>query len=367
MKENQRNNNEQYSYNSLKFQGYIRDVIHRDIPYTACEKKVIDHPLFQRLRKIKQLGFLYYIFPNADHKRFSHSIGTMHVAHQILTSIIENQKNILKCSKKNDKNSVLYQSDKLLIKIQQIEQIQILRLAALLHDVGHFPFSHSSENFIHYSHIKKIIEQKKIPSWLIKVIDKKKLRHETISIIMIYFILSDTEIDAFQTKLKSELNNELKRENITREIISLIHPEVTLPKNSILNKNSRQLFMQIISGEIDADRIDYLLRDSYFSGVSYGLFDKEHLLKNLCFFIEDGECILALKQNGIKAFEHYLFCRYQMYLQIYTHKKNTFFEAVLQELKKITILNLEITKDIFATIKNRTHIRRSLPLYLKSI
>ena len=97
MKEHQKNYKTKYSsYKSLKFQGYIRDVIHRDIPYTAYEKKVIDHPLFQRLRKIKQLGFLYYIFPNADHKRFSHSIGTMHVAHQILTSIIENQKNILK-------------------------------------------------------------------------------------------------------------------------------------------------------------------------------------------------------------------------------------------------------------------------------
>lgn len=331
------------SSHSLQFQGYIRDVIHGDIPYTSYEKKVIDHPLFQRLRKIKQLGFLYYIFPNADHKRFSHSIGTMYVANQILMSIIENQKNILNFTIAKNKN-IFHQTDKVLSKIQEKEQVQILRLAALLHDIGHFPFSHSSENFIEYNHIKKIIN-KNIPSWLVSAIDKNNLRHEAISILMIYFVLSEIDLDTFQSEPQNQ--KKISKEKIVREVISLIHSKVSLPKNSILTNHSQKLFTQIISGEIDADRIDYLLRDSYFSGASYGNFDKEYLLKNLCFFIEDGQCILSLKQNGINAFEHYLFCRYQMYLQVYTHKKNTFFEAILQELKKIMILELEIDHKTF--------------------
>nr|WP_255590992.1 HD domain-containing protein [Methanobacterium spitsbergense] len=195
------------------------------------EVKLIDTPQIQRLRRIKQLGFTYLVYPGANHTRFEHSIGAMYLASKLTHNL----------DLSND-------------------QKEMLRVCALLHDAGHGPFSHVSESVLEKSH-------EELTSKLI---------------------------------MESHLSDILEEKFDPKEIIKLISGEGRLG--------------QIISGDLDVDRMDYLLRDSYYTGVAYGVIDVERLIYNMK--LEDN---LILKSKGVQAAESMLLARYFMYPSVYQH------------------------------------------------
>ncbi len=235
----------------------IRDSVHGNLYLDEFEIKLVDTPQIQRLRRIKQLGFTYLVYPGATHTRFEHSIGTMHLASELADN--------LGLSNENKK---------------------MLRVSALLHDAGHSPFSHVSEGVLDTSH---------------EILTSKLIRES-----QIYDILSET----FDP----------------REIIKIINGEGALG--------------QIISGELDVDRMDYLLRDSYYTGVAYGVIDVERLIHSMK--LEEN---LVVDKKGIPAAESALVARYFMYPSVYQHHTtriiNSMFRRCMRRLFKKKIVHPE--------------------------
>ena len=237
----------------------MRDPIHGFIKLSETEKKLIDTQVFQRLRRIRQLAMTFLVYPGAVHTRFDHSIGVMHVAGRICTKLQE-----LNPSKICDKD------------------IDRVRLAALLHDVGHGPFSHVSEHLL-----KKYAPADADTGQVLEKI------HEKIT------------VDIIQTdpKISEILDRDL---DFVVEIIEG-------------SKKIRDWHRDIVSSELDADKMDYLLRDSYFAGVKYGQYDLEKLIES-CLIVDRRETPLAISSKGIYALEQLLLARYHMTQQVYWHR-----------------------------------------------
>ncbi|BDZ71544.1 HD domain-containing protein [Methanobacterium petrolearium] len=234
---------------------FIRDSVHGDLQLGEFEVSLADTPEIQRLRRIKQLGFTYLVYPGANHSRFEHSIGTMYLASRLSRNL------------------------------QLDEHTQTLvRSCALLHDAGHGPFSHVSEGVINSSH-------EELTSKLIK---------------------------------ESQLGDILSEKFSIKEIIKVISGKGPLG--------------QIISGELDVDRMDYLLRDSHYTGVAYGVIDVERLIFNMK--LDDG---LILQSKGVQAAESMLLARYFMYPSVYQHHTtrivNSMFRRCLKKLLEKKVIN----------------------------
>ncbi len=206
----------------------VQDSIHGVIKLEDWMIAIIDTPQFQRLRRVKQLGFANLVYPGANHTRFEHSLGVMHIV-KLLGQRVDIDDSVL--------------------------------AAALLHDIGHAPFSHSSE---------RLLEK------------HAGFRHEKISLV-----------------IRNELKDVLGDLGFS---VSEIEAIVTGRKSSI------------VSGEIDADRMDYLVRDSHYTGVAYGVFDISRLVDKIRF--EDS---VVVEMGGIKAAESLLLSRFLMYPTVYFH------------------------------------------------
>ena len=239
----------------------------------------LDSKEFQRLRRIRQLGGDFQVYPTAEHSRFSHSLGVYEIVRRMVTEI-----------------------KSLGMELSEYDKICVM-LAGLLHDVGHGPFSHAFEHITNHSH----------EDYTAKI------------------GLGETELNQVLTEVSPRLP-----ENIV-SIIEHNHP------NDILN--------QIISGQLDADRMDYLLRDSYFSATSYGQFDLERILRTMRVRkIDKNKKALVVKYTGIHSVEDYIMARYQMYWQVYYHPVARSYEAVFiqlfNRLKDIFKENKEYFSDI---------------------
>lgn len=234
---------------------FIRDSVYGDIRLNEIEVEVMDNPQFQRLRRIKQLGLISLIYPGANHTRFEHSIGTMHIASKLADKLDLNQ---------DDK--------------------ELVRISALLHDIGHGPFSHVSEGVLSFPHEE-----------------------------LTKYVIENTAIrDIIEKKF-----------DITK-IIEII--------------NGEGKFGPIVSGELDADRMDYLLRDSHYTGVAYGIIDYERIISNL-----NLNKHLSLDIKGVQAAEGALVSRYFMYPSVYQHHTtrivNSMFRRGLKKLIDSGIIN----------------------------
>jgi len=242
----------------------VRDPIHGLIEYSTTEEKIINSQVFQRLRGIKQLALAGLVYPGAHHTRFEHSLGVMHLAGKV--------SRCLKLPKK---------------------QIKILRLAGLLHDIGHGPFSHVSE---------QIIEKYVDGSILAKY--KAQNIQEMLSIILI------------------EKNEEIKG--------LLSDEELEKIKALIQKEEKRTLEKDIISGPLDVDKFDYLLRDSYFAGVKYGAFDLDKVIESFSpVDISRNEKQLGIRDEGIYSVEQLLLAKYHMNVQVYQHRLRRITDAML--------------------------------------
>ena len=238
----------------------MRDPIHGFIKLSKIEKKLIDTKVFQRLRRIRQLAMTFLVYPGAVHTRFDHSIGVMHIAGRICTRLRE-------------------------LHPRRIynEDVDRVRLAALLHDVGHGPFSHVSEYLLE--------------KYAANTPNKEQIREKIHEKITVDIIRMDPEI------------NEILSDTERDFVIEMIEGK----------KKAWDWKRDIVSSELDADKMDYLLRDSYFAGVKYGLYDLEKLIE-ACFILENSVTPLAIKSTAIYALEQLLLARYHMTQQIYWHR-----------------------------------------------
>ena len=351
----------------------IRENIHGTINVSHFEDLVIAHPFVQRLRRIKQLAFLQYVFPGASHSRFEHSLGVMHLAGVAWNKLYENQKSLRnstakygdfadlerRSGKAQPAHGVLSPTFGMMDEIFGDEYpLQALRLAALMHDLGHSPFSHSGEGFM--PTWKQMFDARKsLPSYISQFISdrcdsmsakgqdpaKIRVRHELYTLIAIDRVLSDIYSD----------NPNLKSPKVTaQDVASIIAPQIPPSPNSpLLRYGMNQLCHELVSGEFDVDRMDYLLRDSRECGVVYGIFDESRILNSLAIYWDESDksLHLAIQFSGLAAFEDYLRARHSMYLQLYFHKTSVAAEAMI---KKITTMlpswTLPINIDEYASI-----------------
>ena len=271
----------------------ILDPIHKYIIFSDLEASIVDSQVFQRLRYIRQLGFAEFSFPGAVHNRFLHSLGVCHLAGRAFDVLFP-------------------QKSELLTNEKRKQFKQILRLSALLHDVGHGPFSHTSES------IMPLLSKLELTYLQSKEIGDKQARHEHYSI---KFIL-DSEL----TKMISALDVE------PSYVAHLIDEQVPIPdKNFFISKgvDFKPLLKQIISSDLDVDRMDYLQRDSFFCGTDYGFCDHEWILNNLKIHFNKDRAFLAIGQKALYSVESFLLGRRHMSLAVYFHNKMVVMEEIL--------------------------------------
>lgn len=336
------------------YYGSILDPIHGDIKLSEIEKWIISHPLFNRLRKVKQNTFLYYVFPSANHTRFEHSIGAMHIAGKIFDACKEN---FATGDKKNQKyNDGKPSSFFDLRKLDKFEEIyyQELRIAALLHDIGHGPLSHlfdiflmDKENFFKLIESNDIVRQY---SNSFESICNQKVEHEHISCVFVFKILNDllTANDTDENKFSDSAKEMIKNLSIER-VVKLIEPMFELKKEGFIDDEKNDyinFFSRIITAfPIDSDRMDYLLRDSYFSGVNYGFYDINRIFASFMATSDKHYINLTFKGSGIDSMLRFIQSRTHLYNQVYFHKTNRAANTMLKaatrtnEREKIKLLN----------------------------
>ncbi len=246
----------------------IIDPIHDFIRVYGPELRIIDSPVFQRLRGIRQLSGAHLTYPGAQHTRFEHSLGVMHIASQAGQALKE--KGILKT-----------------------DDIENLRVAALLHDIGHGPFSHLFE---------EILQQ------------RKKISHEEMGRRII---------------LKTELGDILSKSGYDKKFITKL----------AFGDSKPQFMNQIISGILSADIMDYLLRDGYFTGVEHAKIDHKRITQSL----EVHQKKLALESSALYSFESMMHSRHQMFKAVYFHKTVRSAEVMLLESIRLADKELGLT------------------------
>ena len=233
----------------LDFTGEITDPIHKYIRITDLEKKLIDTEVFQRLRKIRQLAGAHLVYPSAQHTRFEHSIGAMHLAGLAAETLL-------------DKGYITYKED-----------VQSLRIAALLHDIGHGPFSHLFEEVLREN-------------------ESNKLTHEIIG-------------------------KKIIKESIIIDILGKYGYDTDYVCKLSFGESQKMFYDEIIAGSLSADIMDYLPRDSFFTGAEYGKVDYHRLISSLEVLSNDH---LGINKSAINSLESMLISRYQMFKAVYFHK-----------------------------------------------
>ena len=333
----------------------IRGNVHGTVDVTALEDRVIAHPMVQRLRRIKQLAFLSYVFPGATHSRFEHFLGVMQLAGFTWEKMRLNQKRLAtSCGRYKDfaateakgvggmVHGLLAPTFGVVDEVfNSPYALQAVRLAALLHDMGHPAFSHSGERFLP-TWKELLAKVKDVPPYLIEFLQKRcddmaaagkdpykrRVRHEVYTLLL---------VDRMLNQVNQELVKD-KRQDLMiapRDVASIISPDILPVGGSILHKfGCYKLCNELISGEVDIDRMDYLLRDSKECGVVYGIFDASRIQDSLTVYHDpsDGCMHLAIQFSGLAAFEDYLRARHSMYLQLYFHKTSVAAEAMMQHL-----------------------------------
>lgn len=320
------------NYHDLAWQ--VSDPIHGTIEVSNLEAAVIDSRPFQRLRKVKQLGNVHLVFPGAVHNRFGHSLGVMHVAGKMFDALF-----------KNAGTEALHNND--------VKQLRILvRLAGLLHDVGHGPFSHTFESCLKHKENGELVrstasqldQSLQIPKhW---VDDNKqddffdaRLQHEHYSLGLIRYIFS--RMDHLH-EIAHDVCSLLDERVIPSPKITQLFEKVAATVFHGADPASlRRCLKSILSGELDADRLDYLQRDSYYCGVSIASIDADYILNSISLAAhhkrqqggnERRELYISISKSAIPAFEQVLISRKQMYDRVYHHRVNSGFDYLLERL-----------------------------------
>ena len=269
----------------------FRCPVHGFIEVNDWEREVIDHPVFQRLRRIRQLGWTDYVYPGGMHTRFEHSLGVMHVLTRMYDAISDRSGAVLQSRLDYDPTAV-----------GRFRDLQLMRFSALLHDVGHAPFSHAAEALFPYR-----------PN------TQERYGHEDYSAAIIRHELKEV--------IETHPANDNMRLTV-EEIASLIDGTTGNP-HAIF-------WRELIDGQMDADRMDYLLRDSLHLGVQYGRFDLDRIVATsvaLEMTPEESdvpECRLGVTKGGLHAAVGLILARYFMFTQVYFHKTRVAYDIHLR-------------------------------------
>ncbi len=249
----------------------IFDNIHGYITLNRVETRILETLYYQRLRWIRQLGFSFYIFPGATHTRHAHALGVSHVMDRILRSLgLATSDEKMFDPKARDEKTTFH---------------RMMRLAAMLHDIGTFPFSHSVEMaYINHWRNQSQVQKPKYTS-----------NHEVLG----SHIILNTDFDGGITRI-------LKDEGIDPVELSQI----------IAGKSQNLLANQLMHADVDADRMDYLIRDANHTGVKIGLFDLDFLIRAMRLHNENGQDMLCIHEDGINVVDSFLVARYFWYSQI---------------------------------------------------
>lgn len=250
----------------------FRDPIHGFITVYPHEKAVIDTFPFQRLRRISQLGLTSHIYHGAEHSRFGHSIGVMHLAGKAASGLLERHKGLIRNAAGWSEGEFEERREGLVL---------MARLAGLLHDIGHAPFSHTGEHTLF----------------------EGTLSHEDYSAA----IVNDTEIGEI-------MEESLQDKGITKvDVVGLLRGMIPAAYGFL---------RQLLDSAYDVDKMDYLLRDSHYCGVEYGIFDIRRLIETLTLYDDDpsGALVLAVEEGGYHTLEALVIARYFMFTQVYFHK-----------------------------------------------
>jgi HD superfamily phosphohydrolase len=274
----------------------VRDPIHGHLPISDAEVSVLDSKVYQRLRAIKQLGFSEFSFPGATHNRFLHSLGVCHLAGVAFDSIF---------------SEFEFSSESVRKRLRQAT-----RLAALLHDIGHGPLSHASEEVmpqLSELHVSAYEKRRTPPA------KDTQANHEDYTIKFV----TDSSL------------TEVLRANFSDidpfHIASLIDKQLVTNDDFFIDgdMNFRTILSQIVSSEMDVDRMDYLERDAYFCGTNYGKVELNWLMSNLTYHPSKGHLHLALNRRALYSFDDFLLARHHMHLMVYFHHKSIIYEELV--------------------------------------
>ena len=273
---------------------HIRDPIHGAIELTPDERALVDSPQYQRLRNVKQLGFADLAFPGATHTRYAHGLGAMAMATKVFDAVAP--------------QLALAADDRARFR-------QTLRLAVLFHDLGHAPLSHATEA------IMPPVASLRVPEWA-RESGTRRAGHEDYTLKLV-----------LDSALAAEIRRRFSSGGIEPEHIAGLICGRPPPGAYPYRSGGRDLLpvlRQVVSGELDADRMDYLQRDSFFTGVNYGKFDADWIVQNLAAVQRDDRVYLGLQHRAVFAFEDFLLSRYHMFLSVYFHSTSVGYEVLLQ-------------------------------------
>ncbi len=260
----------------------ITDLVHKTIKLSNLEGSIIQTKIFQRLRNVKQLGLAHYVYPGTDFSRFSHSLGVCHITGRILNELIGKQSTQL-----------------------SPEEMQKYRLAALLHDVGHYPFSHAMEEAIGNFYTQTIYEP--------KISDPKGEGEDQAKDFYSHEVLGKRILE-----LDPEINKILRDAGFEPKEIA-----------SIIRREGGHQFQNLISSDLDADRIDFLIRTACHTGLPFGNVDIDYLITQM---LVDKNNKLCLSKKALRAADHFLLCRHFDRLQVAYHKTVVALELVLKDI-----------------------------------
>lgn len=304
----------------LEFEGQILDNVHGFISYTHAEKKIMETQLFRRLQSIKQLSVVNWVFPGSEHTRYIHSLGVMHIADKMAISLgLTNRER------------------------------RILRLAGLLHDVGHYPLSHVGEYPYNTEEAMELFSEKK-PEQFCKRINKDVVdrirgykgrvktslmktregyHHEAVGAAIVRNNLEIRQL------LEDELGPDAHL--IVSDIIcgNVEREEMDPVKRADPLRRTDPLWVQIMHSELDADGIDYIMRDSASAGTSFGTCEIDQLIRCLTVGeLRDGTRILCVKPKGVPAADQYLVNKFFHYSQVVFNR-----HIVISEFMAMKVIN----------------------------
>lgn len=245
----------------------IYDPVHHFIELTAGEARLLDSPVMQRLRRLRQLGLAYLAFPSAEHSRFTHALGALAMGTRAFDELVR------------------HGGEFFVNPADAAYQRRLVRAALILHDIGHGPFSHACEAVLGVRHEERTRALLALPEMQAQ--------------------LAGLEVDP-------------------AHVHDLILGSAQTPY---------PVLAEIVSGpNLDADRMDYLLRDAYFTGVSSGRYDADQLVSSLRVFFVDGRPVMGIDRRGVVALESFVLARYMMFASVYFHHTTRMFEKTLQRV-----------------------------------
>lgn len=342
----------------------IRDEVHGDMTFDRVARAAIDHECFQRLRYIKQLGLAEYVFPCATHTRFQHSLGAAYLAGEYFDHLVASWMQF-PFSYDGKLGGTRFFGRRTIQCVRSVEMHapsmvfwrRVVTLAAMLHDVGHGPWSHSFENLSLAQDFSAIT--KTIPGAVGEYFKKlDRLAHEDISIVYIYRILSDLGFDAFFLPVASLVNKSLLGPELAREL------EAVLASSGVVGGlEFHCLLRPLVSGPFDVDRMDYIQRDGRNCGVFIGGIEWPRIVSKLlpCLAAHENdkgeprEVVLVSHLKNQHVLDDFIFSLFQMYAQVYMHPKI----VGLEESIRLVLENHRASGESKLVIDFETHKRLS--------